>query len=53
MAMAGGYGRNIEDTVDIQVQTFEVAYRHWRHWQLWQQSKEIQQLQDQHTQLQA
>jgi acetoin utilization deacetylase AcuC-like enzyme len=34
MAMAGGYGHNIEDTVDIQVQTFEVAYRHW---QLWQQ----------------
>lgn len=53
MAMAGGYGHNIEDTVDIQVQTFEVAYRHWRHWQLWQQSQEIQQLQDQHTQLQA
>jgi acetoin utilization deacetylase AcuC-like enzyme len=42
MAMAGGYGHNIEDTVDIQVQTFEVAYKHW---QLWQQSKEMQQLQ--------
>jgi len=33
MAMAGGYGHNIEDTVDIQVQTFEVAYRYWQIWQ--------------------
>lgn len=32
-AMAGGYGRRIEDTVQAQVHTFEVAIRYWRRWQ--------------------
>lgn len=32
-AMAGGYGRRIEDTVQAQVNTFEVAVRYWRRWQ--------------------
>jgi acetoin utilization deacetylase AcuC-like enzyme len=32
-AMAGGYGRRIEDTVQVQVNTFRVAAGYWRHWQ--------------------
>lgn len=32
-AMAGGYGRRIEDTVQAQVHTFEAAIRYWRRWQ--------------------
>lgn len=32
-AMAGGYGRRIEDTVQAQVHTYEVAIRYWRRWQ--------------------
>ena len=32
-AMAGGYGRRIEDTVQAQVHTFELAIRYWRRWQ--------------------
>ena len=32
-AMAGGYGIRIEDTVQVQVNTFEVAGRYWQRWQ--------------------
>jgi acetoin utilization deacetylase AcuC-like enzyme len=32
-AMAGGYGRRIEDTVQAQVNTFHVAAQYWRRWQ--------------------
>ncbi|MBL0420330.1 histone deacetylase [Ramlibacter sp. AW1] len=32
-AMAGGYGRRIEDTVQAQVNTFTVASQYWRRWQ--------------------
>ncbi len=33
MAMAGGYGTRIEDTVQAQVNTFAVAAQYWRRWQ--------------------
>ena len=33
MAMAGGYGVDIEDTVQVQVNTFAVAAAHWQRWQ--------------------
>jgi acetoin utilization deacetylase AcuC-like enzyme len=33
MAMAGGYGARIEDTVQVQVNTFAVAVASWRRWQ--------------------
>ena len=32
-AMAGGYGENIADTVQVQVNTYRVAYAYWRRWQ--------------------
>jgi acetoin utilization deacetylase AcuC-like enzyme len=32
-AMAGGYGRRMEDTVQVQVNTFRVAAGYWRRWQ--------------------
>ena len=32
-AMAGGYGLRIEDTVQVQVNTFKVAAQYARHWQ--------------------
>lgn len=32
-AMAGGYGRRMEDTVQAQVNTFAVAASYWRRWQ--------------------
>lgn len=32
-AMAGGYGHRIEDTVQVQVNTFGVAMQYWRRWQ--------------------
>ena len=32
-AMAGGYGKNLEDSVQIQVNTFRVALEYWRRWQ--------------------
>lgn len=32
-AMAGGYGVRIEETVQVQVNTFEVARQYWRRWQ--------------------
>ena len=32
-AMAGGYGRQIADTVEVQVNTYRVAQAYWRRWQ--------------------
>jgi acetoin utilization deacetylase AcuC-like enzyme len=32
-AMAGGYGVNIADTVQVQVNTYRVALEYWRRWQ--------------------
>ena len=32
-AMAGGYGHRIEDTVQAQMHTFQVACQYWRRWQ--------------------
>ena len=32
-AMAGGYGTRIEDTVQVQVNTFAVATQYWQRWQ--------------------
>lgn len=32
-AMAGGYGRVLEDTVQVQVNTYRVAQAYWRGWQ--------------------
>lgn len=32
-AMAGGYGMRIEDTVQVQVNTFRAAMQYWRRWQ--------------------
>ena len=33
MAMAGGYGHRVEDTVQAHVNTFQVARQYWRRWQ--------------------
>jgi acetoin utilization deacetylase AcuC-like enzyme len=33
MCMAGGYGVRIEDTVQVQVNTFAVASEYWQRWQ--------------------
>lgn len=33
VSMAGGYGRVIEDTVDLQVNTLRLELEHWRAWQ--------------------
>ena len=33
MAMAGGYGKDIADTVQVQIHTFALAYEAWQHWQ--------------------
>ncbi len=32
-AMAGGYGKRLEDSVQVQVNTFVVALEYWRRWQ--------------------
>jgi hypothetical protein len=32
--MAGGYGLRIEDTVQVQVNTWRVALEYWRRWYL-------------------
>jgi acetoin utilization deacetylase AcuC-like enzyme len=34
MTMAGGYGLRIEDTVQVQINTWRVALEYWRRWQL-------------------
>jgi len=31
-SMAGGYGKNIDDTVQVQVNTWRVALEYWRRW---------------------
>ena len=31
--MAGGYGINIDETVQVQVNTYRVAFEYWRRWQ--------------------
>lgn len=36
LAMAGGYGHRIEDTVQVQINTFRVAWMYWSAWQRWQ-----------------
>ena len=33
MVMAGGYGRQIEDTVQVQMNTFAQALQAWQDWQ--------------------
>ena len=32
-SMAGGYGKEMDDTVRVQVNTYRVAYAYWRRWQ--------------------
>ena len=32
-AMAGGYGVNIDDTVQVQMSTYRVAFEYWKRWQ--------------------
>lgn len=32
-SMAGGYGESLEDTVQVQVNTYRVAYAYWQRWQ--------------------
>ncbi|WP_310626606.1 histone deacetylase [Limnohabitans sp.] len=32
-SMAGGYGHHMTDTVQVQVNTYRVAYAYWRRWQ--------------------
>ncbi|SFC54246.1 Acetoin utilization deacetylase AcuC [Polaromonas sp. OV174] len=34
LAMAGGYGVNIDDTVQVQMNTYRVALEYWRRWHL-------------------
>lgn len=33
MTMAGGYGHRIEETVQVQINTWRVAVEYWRRWQ--------------------
>jgi acetoin utilization deacetylase AcuC-like enzyme len=33
MVMAGGYGKDMADTVQVQINTFTLAYEVWQHWQ--------------------
>ncbi|PUE36014.1 histone deacetylase [Limnohabitans sp. Jir72] len=35
MCMGGGYGHDIETTVQVQTQTWGVAFDHWVRWQRW------------------
>ena len=39
-SMAGGYGTQMTDTVQVQVNTYRVAYAYWRRWQNLTQSME-------------
>ncbi|MCB2037789.1 MAG: histone deacetylase, partial [Ottowia sp.] len=36
LAMGGGYGHDIDTTVQVQLGTFAVALAHWQRWQRWQ-----------------
>ena len=36
LVMAGGYGHRMEDTVQVQMNTFAVALSYWQTWQRWQ-----------------
>jgi acetoin utilization deacetylase AcuC-like enzyme len=33
ICMGGGYGKNLETTVQVQMNTWQLAYEHWLHWQ--------------------
>ena len=33
MVMGGGYGHRIEETVQVQCNSYRLAYEHWRQWQ--------------------
>lgn len=33
LTMAGGYGQRIEDTVEVQLNTYRTALAHWQRWQ--------------------
>ncbi len=33
ICMGGGYGRDLETTVQVQMNTWRLAYEHWLHWQ--------------------
>ena len=35
MCMGGGYGHDIETTVQVQMQTWDVALAYWQKWQRW------------------
>jgi acetoin utilization deacetylase AcuC-like enzyme len=35
LCMGGGYGHDIETTVQVQTQTWRVAFDHWARWQRW------------------
>ena len=39
-AMAGGYGTTLEDTVQVQVNTYRVALEYWRRWQARTQARQ-------------
>jgi acetoin utilization deacetylase AcuC-like enzyme len=34
LLMAGGYGMQIEATVQVQLNTYQLAYAHWQRWQI-------------------
>jgi len=38
--MAGGYGINIDETVQVQVNTYRVAFEYWQKWQRTGQNQE-------------
>jgi acetoin utilization deacetylase AcuC-like enzyme len=33
ICMGGGYGRELQTTVQVQINTWRLAYEHWLHWQ--------------------
>ncbi|MFM8344090.1 MAG: histone deacetylase, partial [Betaproteobacteria bacterium] len=35
VSMAGGYGHDIERTVDVHQETLAQCWQHWQHWQAW------------------
>ena len=38
LLMAGGYGVQIEATVQVQLGTYRLAYAHWQRWQISKQA---------------